>query len=208
MKILICLIIGYLIGMISPAAMLSKWKHVNLKKEGTGNLGASNTMIVLGRSYGVIVMVIDILKAYLAGRLALWLFPELTTAGFLAGLGAVVGHVYPFYLHFRGGKGLACLGGMICLYNPWLLLFYLTGGVVLMILANRSVFLPVFASITFPIIMLVQTGDWSLFAVAVITSVLIMFAHRKNFGRVKRGEEAPMREFIKTKVFKTKSKKE
>lgn len=194
--------------MISPAALFSQWKNVNLKKEGTGNLGASNALMVLGRSYGVVIMVIDVLKAYLAGKLALWLFPELTAAGFLAGLGAVAGHVYPFYLQFQGGKGLACFGGMICLYNPWLLLFYLTGGVLLMILANRSIFLPVFASITFPVIVLLQTGDWSLFAVAVITAVLIVFAHRKNFGRVKRGEEAPMRELIMTKVLKIESKME
>lgn len=207
MNILICLLMGYLIGMISPSALFSRMKHVNMKKEGTGNLGASNALLVLGRSYAVIIMVIDILKAVLAGKLAQWLFPELAAAGFLAGLGAVVGHIYPFYLKFKGGKGLACFGGMVCFYNPWLLVFYLTGGVLLMILANRSIFLPVFVSVTFPIIVLVQTGDWSLFAVAAITAVLIVFAHRKNFGRVKRGEEAPMRELIMTKVFK-KAKKE
>ena len=77
-----------------------------------------------------------------------------------------------------------------------------------MILANRSIFLPVFASITFPVSVLLQTGDWSLFAVAVITAVRIVFAHRKNFGRVKRGEEAPMRELIMTKVLKIESKME
>ena len=206
MQIIVCLILGYLIGMISPSALLSKLKHVNMKEEGTKNLGASNTLLVLGRGYGVLVMVVDIFKAFLAGKIAQWLFPELVAAGFLAGLGAVIGHVYPFYMHFKGGKGLACFGGMICFYNPWLLLFYLTGGVVLMILANRSIFLPVFISITFPLIVLLETGEWSLFAVAVITAVLILYVHRKNFGRVKRGEEAPMRELVMTKVFKRKGK--
>lgn len=202
MKILICLILGYFLGAISPSALFSKWKHVNLKEEGTGNLGASNAIAVLGRSYGVIISVIDIFKAFLAAKIAQRLFPEMTTAGFLAGLGAVVGHVYPFYLHFKGGKGLACFGGLVCFYDPWLLLFYLTGGVALMILANRSIFLPVFVSVTFPVIVLVQTGDWGLFSVAVIAGVLLLFIHRKNFGRIKRGEEAPMRELVMTKVFK------
>lgn len=206
MQILICLILGYLIGAISPSALLSKLKHINMKEKGTGNLGASNALLVLGRGYGILVMVLDIFKAFLAGKIAQWLFPELVVAGFLAGLGAVIGHIYPFYLHFKGGKGLACFGGMVCFYNPWLLLFYLTGGVALMILANRSVFLPTFISITFPIIVLLQTGDWGLFAVAAVTSTLIIYAHRKNFGRVKRGEEAPMRELVMTKVFKKKSK--
>lgn len=201
-RILICLSLGYLFGMLSPSALLSKLKRVNMREKGTGNLGASNTLLVLGRGYGVLVMVIDIFKSFLAGKIAQLMFPGFVIAGFLAGLGAVIGHVYPFYLHFKGGKGLACFGGMICFYNPWLLLFYLTGGVVLMILANRSIFLPVFISITFPLIVLMETHEWGLFTVAVITSILIIWIHRKNFGRVKRGEEAPMRELIKTKVFK------
>lgn len=202
MKMLFSLILGYLMGMFSPSALFAKRKHINMKEEGTGNLGASNALVVLGRGYSVIIMVIDILKSYLAAKFAQFLFPSLTVAGFLAGLGAIIGHTYPFYLNFKGGKGLACLGGLVCFYNPWLLLFYLTVGVALMILVNRSVFLPVFASVTFPIIVLAETGDWSLFAVAVMTGALMIFIHRENFGRVKRGEEAPMRELIMTKVFK------
>lgn len=201
-QVLICLILGYLIGMLSPSALLARLKHVNMKEQGTGNLGASNAVAVLGRGYGALIMVLDIFKAFLACKIAQWLFPALEIAGFLAGLGSVIGHTFPFYLNFKGGKGLACFGGMICFYNPWLLLFYLTGGVALMILANRSIFLPVFISITFPLIVLMETGEWNLFAVAVITSILIIWIHRKNFGRVKRGEEAPMWELVMTKIFK------
>lgn len=204
MKTLICLVIGYLMGTVSPSALFSKLKNVNMKAEGTKNLGASNALLLLGRSYGAVVMVIDICKSFLAGKIAQWLFPQLATAGFLAGLGAVVGHIYPFYLNFKGGKGLACFGGLVCFYNPWLLVFYLTVGVALMILANRSVFLPMFAAVTFPILVLVQTGSWELFAIALAVSVLIAYKHWGNIGRVKRGEEAPMRELIMTKVFKKK----
>lgn len=204
MKILICLAIGYLLGMLSPSALISRLKHINMRQKGTGNLGASNAVVTLGRGYAVLIMVIDILKAFLGAKLAQWLFPELDTAGFLAGLGAVIGHIYPFYMKFKGGKGLACYGGLVCFYNPWLLLFYLTGGVVMMILANRSIFLAVLVTISFPIIVLLQTGNWHLFVVAVIASAIILYVHRKNFGRVKRGEEAPMRELLKTAVFKKK----
>lgn len=204
MEIMICLILGYLFGMLSPAALFATWKRVNMKEEGTKNLGASNALLVLGRGYGVAVMVIDILKAYIAGKLARWLFPTVVTAGFAAGLGSVIGHIYPFYLDFRGGKGLACFGGLVCFYDPWLLLFYLTVGVVLMILVNRSVFLPMFATCTFPLIVLLQTGDWGLFAVAAIAAALVIFKHWGNLGRVERGEEKPLREVIMAKVFKKK----
>lgn len=202
MASILSLLMGYLVGTISPAALFGKIKHVNMKETGTKNLGASNAMLVLGRSYGVIVMILDIAKAFLAAKLAKWLFPKLAVAGFLAAFGAILGHIYPFYMHFRGGKGLAALGGMVCFYDPRLLAFYLTVGVVLMILANRTVFLPVFASMTFPLIVLWQTGDFAMFTVAVAAACLVIFAHRHNFGRVERGEEVPLRELIKTKVLK------
>lgn len=202
MELITSFAIGYLLGEFSPAAILSKRKHINMKQEGTKNLGASNTMLLLGKSYGALVMVIDIFKSYLAGKIARWLFPHLVAAGFVACLGAVIGHIFPFYLNFQGGKGLACFGGMVLFFNPWLLVFYLTAGVGLMILANRTVFLPVFASITFPVIVLAESGDPALFALSAITAAVILYAHRNNFGRVERGEEVPLRELIKTKVFK------
>jgi len=202
MKLMLSLVMGYVIGTISPSALLGKMKHVNLKETGTKNLGASNALQVLGRGYGVIVMVIDIAKAYFAAKVAKLLFPKLAVAGLVAAFGAVLGHIYPFYMHFKGGKGLAAFGGMVCFYNPWLLVFYMTVGAALMVLLNRTVFLPVFAAVTFPLIVLWQTGDSGMFAVAVATACLVIFAHRENFGRVERGEEAPLRELIKTKVFK------
>lgn len=175
-----------------------------MKKEGTGNLGASNAITVLGRGYGVLISIIDILKAFTVAKLAQHLFPELTVAGFVAGLAAIVGHIYPFYLRFKGGKGLACLGGLVCFYDPWLLLFYLTVGVILMLLVNRSVFLPAFVSVTFPLIVFIQTGSLPLLIVTLTSSALIIFAHRKNFGRVKRGEERPIRELFLSKFLKVK----
>lgn len=202
MKALLSLVIGYLLGTFSPAALLAKRKNVNLKETGTKNLGASNALIVLGRSAGAIVMVVDIFKAFLASKIAQWMFPKLAVAGFLAGFGAVLGHVFPFHLHFRGGKGLAAFGGMVCAYNPWLLVFYLTGGVALMLLANRSVFLPMFAAVTFPIIVTVQTGDVGMTLIAAATALLVAAKHWSNIGKVKRGEEAPVRDIFKKKIFK------
>ncbi len=204
MKAILCLLLGYLLGALNPAALFAKLKNVNLKETGTKNLGASNATIVLGRSYGAIVMVLDILKSYLAGRIAKWLFPQLAIAGYLAGLAAIVGHVFPFYMHFQGGKGLAAFGGMVCFHSPWLLLFYLTGGVALMLIFNYSVFLPLFAAVTFPIVVLVQTGDMGIFLVSLAAGILVAWRHWENIGKIRRGEEKPVREVFATKVFKRK----
>lgn len=196
MKLLASLTIGYLMGTISPSAMLSKIKNVNMKEEGTKNLGASNTTLLLGKGYGALVMVLDIFKSIFAGKIARWLFPNLALAGMVACLGAVIGHIFPFYLHFSGGKGLACFGGMVLFFNPWVFLFYITVGVGLMLLVNRSAFLPLFASVTFPIIVLLQGSGLGAFAIAVATGLIILYAHRENFGRVDRGEEAPIRQIF------------
>lgn len=204
MEILLCLLLGYLLGALNPAALFAKLKNVNLKETGTKNLGASNATIVLGRSYGAIVMVVDILKSYLAGRIARWLFPQLAIAGYLAGLAAILGHVFPFYMHFQGGKGLAAFGGMVCFHNPWLLLFYLTVGVALMLIFNFSVFLPMFAAVTFPIIVLVQTGDVGIFLICLAAGILVAWRHWENIGKIRRGEEKPVREVFATKVIKRK----
>lgn len=192
-----CLLIGYLLGMFSPAAAIAKLKNINLRNMGTKNLGATNVTLALGRGYGAIVMFIDIGKSFLAGKLARWLFPQIAAAQLLAGLGAVLGHVYPVYMNFKGGKGLAAFGGMVGGFDLRLLLFYLTGGVALMLLVNRTVFLPMFACATFPIVVLVKTGRLDLFLIALATSALIAAKHWSNIGKVERGEEKPVRELFK-----------
>lgn len=204
MQITLSLLLGYLLGALNPAALFGKLKNVDLKKTGTKNLGASNATIVLGRGYGAIVMVFDILKAYFAGKIAKWLFPQLVIAGYLAALGAILGHVFPFYMQFQGGKGLAAFGGMVCFHSPWVLLFYLTVGVGLMLLFNYSVFLPLFAAVTFPIIALVQTGDVGIFLVSLGAGILVAWRHWENIGKIKRGEETPVRQVVATKVLKKK----
>lgn len=144
----VSLLIGYLLGMLSPAALFAKRKKVNLRKCGTGNLGATNTTMVLGKKYGALVMILDIGKAFLACKLAELLFPELAVADLLAGAASVVGHIFPFYMKFKGGKGLAAFGGMILAYNPWILLGLLAVGIVLIFIFNYGIAITIFAAVT------------------------------------------------------------
>ena len=202
MQSVISLAIGYLLGAFNPANLLGKRKNVDLTATGTKNLGASNALIVLGRSAGIIVMVVDILKAWLAAKIVRLLFPRVAIAWAIAAFGAILGHVFPWHLHFRGGKGLAAFGGMVLAYDPWLLLFYLTVGVALMLIVNRSVFLPMFAAVTFPLIVLLQTGDFALTAVCLAAAALVAWRHWSNIGKVDRGEEAPVRDTFRIKIFK------
>ena len=118
MNAILSLTLGYFVGCINPAAWLGKKKHVNLKETGTKNLGATNTAMVLGRKAGVFVLLFDILKSFFVAKAAKLIFPHLVCAGYLAAIGAILGHCFPVFLHFQGGKGLAAFGGMILYYNP------------------------------------------------------------------------------------------
>ena len=152
-------------------------------------------------------MVVDILKAFLASKIAQVLFPKLLIAGMLAGFGAILGHMFPFYLNFDGGKGLAAFGGMICAFDGRLLVFYLTVGVGLMLLVNKSVFLPMFAAATFPLIVLLETGDIPKVLVALMASAVIVWRHWDKLGMVDRGEEGHIRDLLWENVFKKKGGK-
>lgn len=202
MDVLATATMGYLLGSLSPAALISKIKKTNLREHGTGNLGASNTLLVFGKALGVLVMLFDIGKAYLASKIAKWLFPKLVAAGLIAGFFAIVGHNFPFYLHFKGGKGLAAFGGMVLAYEPWFFLALLTLGLILMIICNYSVVMPMSAAVLFPILVYSHSGSTPEALVAAAGSLLIIIMHFSNIEKAKNHTDIPIRDFIAHKLFK------
>ena len=106
MNYLLAVILGYLLGCSSMAYYIGKIQKTDIRTAGSGNLGASNTTVLFGWGAGVAVALHDIGKAILAVLAAKWLFPGLEYAGAAAGVACVLGHIFPFYLGFRGGKGL------------------------------------------------------------------------------------------------------
>jgi len=197
MRVVCCLLIGYLLGALNPAHFLSKRKGVDLRKEGTGNLGTTNTMLVMGKAHAVAVLLLDMGKAVLSAKIAKWLFPKLMVAGLLAALGAILGHIYPYHMHFRGGKGLACFGGMVLEYNPVVFAVLLAIGVVLVLIVNYGVALPVSAAILFPIAAGMVSRKLSVFLVSLCASAVILYAHRENVQWALRGEDIRVREYLR-----------
>lgn len=196
MKLVISLLVGYLLGTLSPAAFFGKLKKVNLREEGSKNLGASNAWITLGKGYFFAVMILDIFKSWLAAQIAWWAFPEVAVAGYVACIGAILGHIFPFYLHFKGGKGLAAFGGMVCTFNFWLLVFYLVFGFILIVIFNHSWIMPMVIGMTFPFVVLYFTKDWALFAVCLVGSIIIYITHFGNFLKAVRGTDFSTRELV------------
>lgn len=193
--------LGYLVGCINPAVLISKAKNVNLKQEGTGNLGATNTAFVLGKKSGIFVLIFDIAKSFLSYKVAKWLFPKLMIAGILASIGCILGHCFPIFMDFSGGKGLAAFGGLILAYSPWMFAVIVTTGVILMFVCNTGVIAPFIGCLAFPAMVYYARHDL-LETVAVLTASAIIFStHFSNFRMARRREDVVnTRDFV-AKVF-------
>lgn len=196
MKSAICVLLGYLLGSVSPAALIGRIKKKDLRTHGTGNLGATNAMLVFGKLYGMIVMVIDIAKAYLSAKTAALLFPKMVAAGLLAGFGAMLGHIYPFYLNFQGGKGLAAFAGMILAYHPLFFVIMAVICIVVMFIVNYTYAVPMTAAVLFPLLVAIHSRSLWAFLVTAVASALLVQQNWSNIDRAKRGDETGVRQFL------------
>lgn len=202
MKLLVCIILGYLLGCINPSYLISKIKNKDIRANGTGNLGATNTFINFGRGWGSIVLVIDMLKAFLAVILCKWLFPGLVIAGILGGAAVVIGHIFPFYVHFHGGKGIASLGGFVLAIDWKYFLILLLIGCILALIFNYGCLISFSGAIFFPLIYLYGTHSITAFLVLALCSAAIICKHMDNIEKIRAGKELPVRDFLRKHIMR------
>jgi len=203
MEAIYSLIIGYLLGSINGASLIGKRKNVDLKQEGTKNLGATNTMMVLGWSAGIFVMAFDIFKSVLAGKLAQFLFPQLRIAGMLGCIGTMVGHCFPLFSHFRGGKGLSAFGGLVIYYNLWFVPIILFSAFALMLLLDCGVAFPLLVSVLFPVLVFAFGAARSQTVTAVFAGLFLAVMHLGNLKKAFSGDEAMrIRKPLKERLFR------
>lgn len=201
MKEVLVIVIAYLIGSVPTAVWVSKgFFGIDIRDYGSGNAGATNTFRVLGSRWGTFVMVMDVLKGVAATSLYLLLPFYADTANewdrtnLMVGLGlaAVLGHIFPIWADFRGGKGVATLFGMILAIQP-LVAVCCVGVFLLVLYLTRFVSLSsIFASIAFAVLILFIFNEkeplYRAFAIAV--ALLVILTHQKNISRLLRGSES------------------
>lgn len=183
MNAVLSLIMGYFIGCIHPAKLVAKRHDVNLKESGTGNLGATNTALVLGKKAGYFVLVIDIFKSFFSYKLARLLFPQLAVAGVLSGIGVILGHAFPVFNGFQGGKGLAAFGGLVLAHDPVQFAVLLTLGIIIAFALNYGVYLAVTATALFPFFSYFRSGSLSVFLSTAAASGIVFALHCGNLHR-------------------------
>jgi glycerol-3-phosphate acyltransferase PlsY len=186
--------ISYVLGSIPAAYLAGKFRGIDLRKHGSGNLGATNVIRVLGPRIGLVVFAFDMAK----GALPVWLLPKYATGPFLpiyvgiaCGLAAILGHARPVFLKFgRGGKGVATAAGVFLALAPVpAILSLIIFGVVLMTSGYVSLGSLVAASML-PILVGVALGTRSpVFILALVVTAFVFFTHRANIARLRRGEE-------------------
>jgi glycerol-3-phosphate acyltransferase PlsY len=198
MKEALLIIVAYLIGSIPTALIISKrFFGIDIRDYGSGNMGATNTFRVLGSKYGTIVMVMDILKGMAAvalyNFLPYYLHNELDRTNFMIGLGlsAVMGHIFPIFAGFKGGKGVATLLGMIIAVQP-VIAVSCVGVFVLVLYLTRYVSLSsILGAIMLPISVLWIWNEHEVMyrIFALLVAFLVIITHQKNIGRLLRGVE-------------------
>lgn len=199
MNELLLIVLAYLIGSVPTSVWVSRFFFdIDIRDYGSGNAGATNTYRVLGPKWGTLVMLTDMLKGILAVKLAL-LLPEyadsetnLQNLQTGLGLAAVIGHIFPIWAEFRGGKGVATLFGLVLGISPWTALSCV-GIFIFVLYLTRFVSLSsILASIAFPIFILVifnvDNPAYRIFAITV--ALLVLLTHQKNIGRLLRGNES------------------
>ena len=196
MKLIIVILAGYFLGRSNMAWYLAKLRNADLRSGGSGNLGASNAVVLLGWKAGAITAVHDVGKAVLAVLIARWLLPDSDFAPAAAGVACVLGHIFPFWLKFKGGKGFASFWGMTLALNWKLALIVLAAVVIVTIITDYIVCGTLTTIISVPVYMIFTQG-WLMAMIILIATAVIIIKHRENYPRMLNGTELGLRSAIR-----------
>lgn len=189
MDAVLSIALGYFAGSLSPSSLVGRLKKTDVRKSGTGNLGATNTMLVLGWGAGIFVMLFDLMKSFLSGKLAQYLFPGLSVAGMLACIGAMIGHCFPVFHRFRGGKGLAAFGGLVIYCGLKYVPIVLCTGWAVMWIFDCTVIFPITVGIALPLLMYAFGEAPAKILTAICAGAVLDVMHIGNMKKALAGDE-------------------
>lgn len=201
------IIISYLIGNISFARLLSKIKHSDITKLGSGNPGTMNMARNFGFKMGLVTLILDMLKALLpciaAYFIGIYCFPDITLNIFIftAGLSVILGHMFPVFYKFKGGKGIACALGVFAIPYPISLAIFIVIGIIVLLITKIGSLVSLVVVTGLTIISIIYSVSFVEIILVSIIYILLVLAHTQNIKRLLQGTENKL-------VFKKKVKKE
>ncbi|MFZ4521884.1 MAG: glycerol-3-phosphate 1-O-acyltransferase PlsY [Bacteroidales bacterium] len=196
--IILEIIAAYLVGSIASAVWIGKMLYgIDVRQHGSGNAGATNVIRVLGYKAGIPVLLVDVFKGWLAVQIAVWLpVPGLGTEAIIylriaTALAAVLGHVFPVYAGFKGGKGVGTVAGAGISLFPLAILIVLVVFIVVLAATHYVSLSSILASLAFPLVVyfIIGVRHPGLLGLSLLVAVFIPATHRKNIRRLLKGEE-------------------
>ena len=193
LQIIFCLIMGYVFGIFSSGYFIGKLYHVDVKSKGSGNLGTTNVLRVVGLKAGLITLAIDLGKTMIPMMLTRFFlfrqyepFSDMSQLLILyTALGAVCGHLFPFYLKFRGGKGIACMGACMLIYDWRLAAIGFAIFITILIVTRYMSLASLTASVLFPIFVgITSHGNIHMILVTLLFTISAFYNHRSNIVRL------------------------
>lgn len=186
---IIALLIGYGLGMIQTAYIVGRLSGIDIRDHGSKSAGFTNTNRVLGFKKGAIVFIIDVLKAVAAFLIARFIFSDYDVAGLYGAIGAVLGHVFPFYLKFKGGKGISCSLGLIIMLDWRIMLIAFIIGIIAVAATRFISVASLLITLLVPVLGIVFGLTWEVVGITTGLCALTWYLHRANIGRLARGQE-------------------
>ena len=181
-------VFSYLLGSLMPGFWIGKFfYHKDIRDEGSGNVGTTNSFRVLGTAAGIVTLVLDLLKGTAAGLLPLLFNSNINPM--LVGVAAIIGHTFSIWLKFKGGKAVATSAGILLAYNPYF--FILSVSVfILVLLLTSMVSMSAMISFSFAVCASLFYHDLVLTIVTIILTIFVFYRHRSNISRIKNGTES------------------
>ena len=183
------MLIGYFMGNINPSYIIGRLRGFDIRRRGSGNAGASNAVITMGKGAGAVSALVDISKAAFAYILAENLFPRIRISGLLSSACCIIGHIFPVFMGFHGGKGLACLGGMILAFSPPVFAVMLAAEIILALSLDYICAVPITGSAAFTAVYAFTVGDIAGTLILASVTLVILVKHIRNLERIRNGTE-------------------
>jgi glycerol-3-phosphate acyltransferase PlsY len=207
MNNILLFVAAYLLGSIPTAVWVGKhFYNIDVRDHGSGNAGATNVFRVLGKKAGIPVLLIDVIKGFLAVSLARFSQFHFGTTQFInlqlvLGVSSLIGHIFPVFASFKGGKGIATLLGIIIAVYPYAAFISILVFLVVFLISGFVSLGSMTAAVAFPIIVIyiLKISTPSLVIFSILIAIMVLLTHKKNIGRLLRNEEPKTRLINKKK---------
>ena len=208
--VLTSILAGYFMGNLMASYLVTKWvMGFDIREHGTGNAGGSNSFMIMGWKNGLIVGIVDVLKAFLAVYIIRILYPnhqDLSMLMVISGSMAVIGHIYPFFMGFKGGKGMACFMGMCLGINPEIGFYCILFVIITTIITDYVAVGSIIAYIVLPVLLIFSPEiifgnieSYNIFTVfaASFASAIGIWKHRNNISNILNRKETGLKRGFK-----------